>query len=491
MHKRDRAILVLAFVVSRVVFFRAGVRFDASSFGEFAQFLDPVLLQTQLLKSLFYLHSQPPLFNFFLGIALKILPSDPVRILCPAFVGLGLILALSLHALLLALGASASVAVLLALLFVASPACVLYENWLFYTYFLAAALCVAAIFLNRYARTRRTRDIVVFFALLAACVLTYSVFHLAWFLLQAALLLWLLRPYRRQVLVGLCVPLLIVVGLYAKNAAVFRSFTSSTWFGMSLARMTSLRIPEAQSDALIREGRLSPMARLGAFGNVRYYRQLLPVPPPTGIDALDQRVRSTGWANYNNAIYLQVSRIYLKDALTALTIRPDIYLATVGKAFLISLEPASTYGFLRDNRIRIAGWNALYNVILYGELAAGDLMPENKEIAIEKAAMRFWAKPLFLTIGIPGLLVMGVVLVWRLARAGRLAEPRALTLAFVAGNALYVMMAGNAFEIGENNRFRFVIDPLLTALLGIAITGGLAIRRRLRGAIMDRAERLQ
>ena len=36
------------------------------------QYLDPLLLKSDLLKSLFYLHSQPPIFNLFLGIVLKL-----------------------------------------------------------------------------------------------------------------------------------------------------------------------------------------------------------------------------------------------------------------------------------------------------------------------------------------------------------------------------------------------------------------------------------
>jgi hypothetical protein len=45
-------------------------------------------------------------------------------------------------------------------------------------------------------------------------------------------------------------------------------------------------------------------------------------------------------------------------------------------------------------------------------------------------------------------------------------------------NMLWVVVVGNALELGENNRFRFVVDPLCVALLGRLITEGLD---RLRG----------
>ena len=51
----------------------AGVRFDAHALGIYYQFIDPPLLESRLLESLFYSHGQPPLFNLFLGLVLKIL----------------------------------------------------------------------------------------------------------------------------------------------------------------------------------------------------------------------------------------------------------------------------------------------------------------------------------------------------------------------------------------------------------------------------------
>ena len=40
----------------------------------YIQFLDPELLRHDLLRSLFYLRDQPPLFNAFLGVVLKLFP---------------------------------------------------------------------------------------------------------------------------------------------------------------------------------------------------------------------------------------------------------------------------------------------------------------------------------------------------------------------------------------------------------------------------------
>src|SRR5437868_15126712 len=72
--RRGMLFVVAAIVASRVIYYLLGVRFDMTPLGKFDQILDPVLLRTNLLQSLWYLHSQPPAFNLGLGIVLKLFP---------------------------------------------------------------------------------------------------------------------------------------------------------------------------------------------------------------------------------------------------------------------------------------------------------------------------------------------------------------------------------------------------------------------------------
>jgi hypothetical protein len=51
-----------------------GVRFDARPILNFFQFIDPELLKHRLLESMYYLHVQPPGFNLYTGIVLKLFP---------------------------------------------------------------------------------------------------------------------------------------------------------------------------------------------------------------------------------------------------------------------------------------------------------------------------------------------------------------------------------------------------------------------------------
>src|SRR6266542_1493548 len=64
------AAIAVLFAASRLLCYAAGMRFDLDPLRHFWQFLDPLLLRTRLAERLFYLHSQPSLFNLFLGLVL-------------------------------------------------------------------------------------------------------------------------------------------------------------------------------------------------------------------------------------------------------------------------------------------------------------------------------------------------------------------------------------------------------------------------------------
>ena len=69
------ALIGILFFVSRVAYAKfLNVAFDATPLAYYVQYLDPRLLQEDLLRSLLNLHSQPPAFNLFLGLVLKAFP---------------------------------------------------------------------------------------------------------------------------------------------------------------------------------------------------------------------------------------------------------------------------------------------------------------------------------------------------------------------------------------------------------------------------------
>src|SRR5262245_27057872 len=155
---------IISFIISRFVYLgRLRLYFDESPLNYFVQYVDPQLLKTDLWKSLYYLYDQPPGFNLLLGIVLKAFPNNHGLAFQLFFIGLGVLFALSLLALMVKLCVPTWISTGLVIIFSCSPAVVLYENWLFYTYPTAALLCLAAVFLHRFASNPDVWDGLAFF----------------------------------------------------------------------------------------------------------------------------------------------------------------------------------------------------------------------------------------------------------------------------------------------------------------------------------------
>jgi len=147
-----------------------GVRFDASSLSWFWQYIDPALLKTRLLESLFYFHAQPPLYNLWLGVLLKLFGGRFSDAAHGTYVLLGLAGTGGLAFLLARIGVPRILAVVLALAFFLSPSAILYENWLFYEYPVAVLLIFAVLTLYLFLQRRSFAYGVAFFGILSSIV---------------------------------------------------------------------------------------------------------------------------------------------------------------------------------------------------------------------------------------------------------------------------------------------------------------------------------
>jgi 4-amino-4-deoxy-L-arabinose transferase-like glycosyltransferase len=157
----------------------------------FSQFIDPNLLMNKLFQSIYYLHIQPPLFNLFLGIVLKLFPNNYTLAFNLIYLICGLILAISFFSIATRLGMSNKLGAILAVLFIISPSCVLFENLLYYTYPCATLLCLSALFLHKFLDTSKLRYGGIFLILLSIIVLTRSLFHIIWFVLFALMVFYI------------------------------------------------------------------------------------------------------------------------------------------------------------------------------------------------------------------------------------------------------------------------------------------------------------
>ena len=461
-------------MVSRAAMVLAGVRFDGR-LDDHWQVLELSELRADPLGSLAHLHSQPPLFNLFLGLVLR-LPRDwQVPAFHLTYLVVGLALALCLHAVFRRLGVAPAVAVGLAVVVSVSPSVFLYEKWLHYDYPVTLLTCLAVLALQRYEDGYQLRHAALFLGVIAALALTRSLFHLGWLAVWAAVLVLIRRraDWKRVAAVAV-VPLVAVVAVYANVWRVSGTFAPSTSLGASLAKATTFQIPRAERQDLVAEGRLSALSLVDPYSPVPSYRGVVARPDRTGVRVLDDEVKTASDGstrpNYNNMTYVEASERYLEDALRTIRIRPTAYARGVVTAFGLYFRPAGDYFALGPNRQRVVALEKLYNVAWYGVVSGGE-----GSYSLPDPALHYRPRPgrtaWLLVLAHAVALVGGAWALWRRRPDSHGGSP--LVLGYLWSTLVYVMVVGNFVEVGENNRFRLYTEPLLVVLLA-----ALAVRWR-------------
>ncbi len=475
------AYIVVAFIVSRLLYFIAGLRFDASTLGNLWPIVDPQLLKENLFQSIYYLHFQPPLFNLYIGSVLNLFPGHALLVFNISYLALGLLLGISLFLLMNRLGVSVGIATLLTILFIVSPSVVLYENLLFYTYPLAAFLVATALFLHRFVSSSKVREGTILFALLAALVLTRNLFHIFWFVFSVVLILAFQKHNWKKIVLAASIPFVVVVFVYGKNLVLFGSPTTSTWMGMNLYEVTTQRLSENQRRSLFEQGKISELSLIPSFRALRDYQAFLPKTEKENIPVLYQEFTSSGGPNFNNIAYIDIDRQYLKDSIQALLSHPEAHLKSQLRAYFAYFLSSSDNFFVEGNRQRIQYADRLFNLLFYGRVLQHDettvtryaklLQHEEPPLTRENIATIYLPMTLnlglFLLVGLPLLVFYGLRLAIKSLSQRAPDLPSRLTLLFMCITVVLVTLVGNSFAAGENNRFRFMVDPFFVVLLGL------------------------
>lgn len=527
--------IALLFVVSRAILAWCGVTFGTFLLFRGWQSVDPDLLRDRLVETLWHLHAQPPLFNLGLGLVYRWFPEAAwIPVLHALYLGMGLLLSVGLLSLAGRVLRHSWLAWLVTGLFILSPGCIVTENFLYYEYPCCLALVWTALFLSWFEEGHRFRHGLLACLGMAVVVLLRSLFHLIWFAGCLLLIWFFLVGRRRPVGVGAIpgglpgssgdgpgtreaapdpgsagetdgspdgplkpgpllttrsltlmavLPALLVGGWFLKNLVLFGFFGSSSWFGMNLWRIAHFSPDVREIQAVRDSGALSPVTAFAPFNPLPVYRPFIASSPAWGIPVLDREFRSCGDPNLNHRAYLEVASHYRRDALTLIRRFPFDYLMSVAVSLECFSLPATDYGFYRQNRQAMAAWDDLYNFFIYG------MWREDADLAwLKRAFPDYFATSSAKSPMLVQLLYPSALLLVLLVSFGVLPPPRSrplrfpLTLAFLAGTALYVAVVSSTVEIGENQRFRILVEPFFLLLVAAAAELGWGWARPLRNS---------
>lgn len=450
-------VLLVSFVVVHALYYAQGVFFDHRSLIEYVHFLDPQLLRTRLIESLLYLHIQPPLFNLFAGLVLKITP-ESVWLFQAIFLGLGFAVYAGVFVLQTRLGVRHGIAYVLSTLFLLSPTFILFEHFLLYEIPCAALLLCAALSLYRFLESRSRAALTAFFAAMFLLCGIRTTFHWGWFALMWAALFAVQRDDRRRVFLFGIVPFLVLLSFPAKNYLFFGEFTTCTFGGKNLWIMTAGNLGWDDKVQLVEQGKLSKVSLVNRWASLDAYPPEYREVPERfrGIPALSEEHKSNGAVNYNHYGNIPVCREYQKDALYALLHRPRAYLIAVALSAYRYCAPATERPVSPENKRRMSPLIAYYDHILYGEWPF-TLAPEHP-----LRARGGHAPFLFLLAGLPFLFLFGVYRA--IKETGR---TRRLVLAFMVFNIFMIAVLGCALDFTDTARYRFMTDGFSVALLGL------------------------
>jgi hypothetical protein len=470
--RASRVFVLAAFLVSRILYFIAGIRFDSTPIVKYWQYIDPVLMRNKLLESLWYLHMQPPGFNLAVGFIVKLFPSAYGLVLNVLYLIIGVLIAFSLLHLMERFRVSRPIATALTALFIASPGCVLYENFAVYEYPVLLLLLLAAIALFRFCEAPGIRRSAEFFACILALTMVRNQFHIVYVILIAAALAIALPAARRFILIGAVPVIALVLGVYLKNWILFGAFTSSSWAGMATGVTTTFQLSSQEADNLIQRGIVTPLARITPFSDLPAYSAFVQIPPKTGIDVLDeQETMGGGHPNFNNPAYLKIHEMYLANSKAIWRHYPIAYVRSMMIAWFAYFLPASDLHSFDIERRKIGTFDRVFNVLCFGQFRQADSRKDLRAIrASGNTLTLILYTGMFLLVLLPILVLWALALLLRPRLRRALTTPQVATLAFIVFTILFTTAVSNLLSSFENNRYRFPLDGYYLLLLAMAVT---------------------
>jgi hypothetical protein len=305
--------------------------------------------------------------------------------------------------------------------------------------------------------------------MLAALLLTRSLFHLFWMVLAVILVALFQRADRKQVVLSALFPLLLVGFWYGKNLYLFDTFSSSTWFGLGLSNISTLVVDREELEPIVEKGELSEYALMSRYRQIDelFSQEGL---APTGIPVLDQVRKSTGQYNFNNQRIVAINRHYTSDGIEVIRRFPASYVIGLIISNRLFFSPSSmNLYFNAQNRQAAHSMERIFNPLLYGVSARPGI--------VEQPHFGFNGQSfLEVNTSIPLIVIWwgAIAFGYMQARKALIApdprsQPRAAVLAFIVFTSLYIYAVGTAFELAENYRYRWVIEPLFIVLAVSAI----------------------
>lgn len=463
-HAGPRA--AVSWVLVYVVVCLTGQKFSTDYLNIGWQLIPWDILSTDPLRSVAYLHVQPPLWNLILGTTAWLSPFSDRFTLQALMALIGISVAWLSAALASRLGMSRSASIVVALIATLHPE--VFKNVFEPTYELvtAALLLLVLIAVADLAHTENVRhSLVVLSSVVTITALTRSLYHPVWAILIVIFGLWLVRHrinWKLTILV-LSIPVILIGGWMAKNQVLFGHSTMSSWFGMNLQRAVIPVLPEEDLNEMYANGQISDIAMIGPFGKYDLYKDVVePCVPQHDHRSLVEPMRvSDEWSpNFNYECFLPIFDQAGKDAFAVIKEHPEAWLEGRLWSLRTTVAVASTPSQSESIVMR-----SLDSVFSIARLDFGGVL-----------STKGWGTPIygqlvapvdFGLLLIPMYLLIGWMGLWQILQRLRRQPLNPTSPIYVVGSftIAFTVIVGAIAELGEQSRFRTMVDPIVTVMV--------------------------
>lgn len=443
---KDFFLILFIFIISRIVFSLFGIRLDYGNLYDYWQYLDVETLRHNLLKGVWYDHTQPPFFNLALGTILKLSGNYSVFAFSLFFKIITIVNVLLLLNILKKLLPDSTVPIILSLIYLLSPATIVFENELFYTGFITMLFLISCRYLLLIRDSISWPGIAGFFTPLVIICLTRSMYHLVWLIavsIIASYMLWG-RPKRMHFVSVAMFSILLVSGFYLKNYIIFNKFSTSSWAGMNLARNVFHDAGSLPADNIGSIPPFSPIEEYKPFirkNDTAIFKGL------NDKDLLELR-KNDSFINEKHISYIEISEKYLDAGIQYIKEHPGTYLKNVLQSAISFFAPATRYTVTAQQTNKIKYYDLVYSFNI-SHLADGK---QQRRTTLVISAL-------------PKMFLYLLVFFYLVKNWIRQKSISLLNL-FITCVIAYVFTISSLMEHYENMRFRYEVEPLFLILLG-------------------------
>jgi hypothetical protein len=459
---KELAIVWALYAAAYTTWRHLGVTFEIAATYHM-HFLDFEQLRADAMRSLFYMHSQPPIFMLLLSLGIK-LAGRHVSIFMEAITFIsGLATLFGLRMLLEMLGVRRWLRMAMFIWLVLPPTFTIYHAWAYSTPLEIAVTSFLCVALLAHFQTPARR----YLHGLGACLCTLALLHSRWhFIVIISFVALLVKltpaPQRRALLIVVLLWLTPLAAWITKNQILFGVPGVSSWLGANIVQIVSAIPSPPEMEALKAEGLISAHYPIGF--NAALIEKVMPealMPPPAHPVLALKKHQQKDVINFNYAGMVLTSAQDAHDSWVIIKTYPWRYVERCWGRFLwLTATPAMSYPFL-------GGYSRLYRAagMQNVHFSSFDALPVGLQQWLRQGAfMLYTAIPL-------------ACLAWALLRR----NPPQSRFILCTSWLIWLLLAISCLTCGwEQERMRFGSIAIYLAYLGLTLQAALTFLEKTR-----------